>query len=115
MKSFRTLDLAIEFYRMVEKVEGNSNLKDQLLRAASSISLNLSEGNARGSAKDKRNFFQNAYASLRECQTALKLMKVDDNHINDFADKLGGYLYRLINSDIKSSPNWGFFTVSSGM
>ncbi len=82
------------------------HLREQLLRAASSISLNLSEGNARGSAKDKRNFFQNAYASLRECQTVLKLLKVEDKRVVELADKLGTYLYKLINSETKNSPNW---------
>lgn len=106
MKTFRTLELAIEFYGMVEEVKITGHLREQLLRAASSISLNLSEGNARGSAKDKRNFFQNAYASFRECQTVLKLLKIEDTSLNELADKLGGHLYKLINSQIKQSPNW---------
>jgi len=106
MKTFRTLDLAIEFYEQVTKLSASGGLRDQLHRASSSISLNLSEGNAKSSANDKRYFFQTAYGSLRECQTIFKLLKVDNKEVLETADKLGGCLYRLVNSDIKPSPNW---------
>lgn len=106
MTTFKTLDLAIEFYDQITELELSGHLRDQLLRAGSSISLNLSEGNARGSAKDKRHFFQMAYASLRECQTIFKLLKIEDGRAIDSADKLGASLYKLINSQIKDSPNW---------
>lgn len=58
------------------------------------------------SAKDKRNFFQNAYASLRECQTVMKLLKIKETELIKLADQLGAYLYKLVNSEIKNSPNW---------
>lgn len=54
MGIFKTLDLAVEFYDLAMQTEVTGHLKDQLHRAASSIALNLSEGNARGSAKDRR-------------------------------------------------------------
>jgi four helix bundle protein len=57
VKTFRTLDLAVEFYQLVQDLEIRGNLKDQLQRAASSISLNLSEGNAKGAVNEKRHFF----------------------------------------------------------
>lgn len=106
MKSFKTLELAIQFYDQAQKIKVAGNLKDQLHRAASSIALNLSEGNAKASINDKRNFFQTAYGSLRECQTILKLLKVTDSDANKTADQLGAYLYKLVNSDIKNSPNF---------
>ncbi len=106
MKTFRTLDLAIEFYELINTVSVSGSLRDQLYRAASSISLNLSEGNAKSSAKDKRYFFQTAYGSLRECQTIFKLLKVQDQEILKKADHLGACLYKLVNSEIKNSPNW---------
>lgn len=106
MKTFRTLELAIEFHKAVlaQKVKGH--LGDQLSRASSSIALNLSEGNARGSAKNKRNFFHNAYGSLRECQTVFKLIDMQNENVIKAADQLGAYLYKLVNSEIKDSPNW---------
>jgi four helix bundle protein len=82
------------------------HLKEQLQRAASSIALNLSEGNVRGSAKEKRNFFHMAFGSLRECQTIFKLMELQDKQLIAKADALGASLYKLVNSKLKDSPNW---------
>ena len=106
MKTFKTLDLAIDFHKIVMAQKIKGNLGDQLSRASSSIALNLSEGNAKGSAKDKRNYFHNAYGSLRECQTIFKLIELEDTTIIKAADQLGAYLYKLVNSEIKNSPNW---------
>jgi four helix bundle protein len=106
MKTFKTLDLAIEFSRAACQIKFKGHLKEQLQRAASSIALNLSEGNAKGSAKEKRNFFHTAYGSLRECQTIFKLMDFDDENLLKQADALGACLYKLVNSDLKDSPNW---------
>jgi four helix bundle protein len=58
------------------------------------------EGNAKGSVKDKRRYFQIAYGSLRECQTIFKLKKID-GEVVQIADRLGGSLYKLIRSEIK--------------
>ncbi len=104
MKPFRTLDLAVEFFELVERVEVKGCLKDQLHRAASSIPLNLAEGNAKGTAKDKRRFFETAYGSLRECQTIFKIIKTSDAIVLAKADHLGACLYKLVNSEIKESP-----------
>jgi four helix bundle protein len=66
MKAFRTLDLAIQYCSLVENINIPSNLKSQLLRSASSISLNLSEGNAKLSFADKKRIYQIALGSFRE-------------------------------------------------
>ncbi len=101
MKTFRTLELAIEFYSKAEEQKIAGNLRDQLLRAASSISLNLSEGNAKASIKDKARYIQTAYGSLRECQTIFKLAKIQDPELLKKADHLGACLYKLLQSEIK--------------
>jgi four helix bundle protein len=106
LKTFKSLDLAIEFHKIVGELKIKGNLGDQLSRASSSIALNLSEGNAKGSAKDKRNFFHTAYGSLRECQTIFKLIDLKDEQVLKSADQLGAYLYKLVNSEIKNSPTW---------
>ena len=106
MKKFVTLDLAIEFHDQVLEIKVAGNLKDQLHRAASSIALNLAEGNTKASINDKRRFFQTVYGSLRECQTVFRQLKITDEPAVATADRLGAHLYKLINSDIKNSPNF---------
>ncbi len=100
MKVFRTLDLAIEFYELAEAQKVTGNLRDQLLRAASSISLNLSEGNAKRTTKEKRRYYHIAYASTQECKTILRLIKNQDQALADTVDKLGASIYKLMNAKI---------------
>lgn len=98
MQNFKTLELAIEFHELVQELNLKGHLRDQLLRAASSIALNLSEGNARYSPKEKKRFYNTAYASSQECKTVFKLAKVDDHDVIDLADKLAAWLYNLSKS-----------------
>ncbi|MES2963877.1 MAG: four helix bundle protein [Bdellovibrionota bacterium] len=100
MKTFRTLELAIEFHGLIDSMEIQGHLRDQLFRATTSISLNLSEGNAKRSAKEKKRFYQTAYASLQECKTILQLTKSKDEKIIDTADKLGAWIFNLLKSEI---------------
>ena len=102
MKTFKTLELATDFYGKVENLKIKGHLRDQLLRGSSSIALNLSEGNAKFSVDEKKRFYQIAYASLQECKTVLKLAKCDDENLVDLADKLGAWIYNLLKSDIKT-------------
>ncbi len=99
MKSFRTLDLSIEFYESSEKSDLKGNLRDQLLRAASSIALNLSEGNAKRTSSEKKRFYQIAYASSQKCKTILKLAHTKDEFIIDTADKLAAWIFRLLRAE----------------
>ena len=46
LKNFRTFHQAVNFYRQVAGLRMPTHLKDQLLRAASSVPLNLAEGAA---------------------------------------------------------------------
>lgn len=101
MNKFRTLDLAIKFHKESEKAKIKGPLKNQLTRASSSISLNLSEGNAKGSVADKKRFFQMAFGSLRECQTIFELADHKDPELDQLADHLGACLYKLLKSEIK--------------
>ncbi len=103
MKEFRTLELAIEFYQSVEELKLSGQLKDQILRASSSISLNLSEGNAKRTEKEKKRYYHTAYASCQECKTILRLAKLANTDTMNSADKLGAYLYNLLKSEIKES------------
>ena len=104
MQTFRTLDLAIEFYQKTEELKLKGNLRDQLDRAASSIPLNLSEGNAKRTPKEKRRYFHTAYASVQECKTIFRLIKKDQEEIANIADRLGASIYRLMNAKIGVLP-----------
>jgi len=95
MATFRTLELAKEFHKLVNNLSLTCHLRDQLYRAATSIPLNLAEGNSRPTAKDKKRFYRTAYASLKECQTILELASIDDEVITKKADHLGASLYKL--------------------
>lgn len=101
MSGFRTLNLAVDFHDKVENSKVKGHLRDQLLRAASSIALNLSEGNAKPSVKEKKRYYQTAYASCQECKTIFLLAKVKDQPVNKIAEHLGASLYKLMNSDLK--------------
>jgi four helix bundle protein len=49
-------------------------VKDQIDRAASSIALNIAEGNGKYAPKDRCRFFDIAHGSALECAAALDVM-----------------------------------------
>ncbi|MEO0337446.1 MAG: four helix bundle protein [Pseudomonadota bacterium] len=63
-------------------------------RTAQSVCLNLAEGNAKQTEKERRRFFYIALGSLRETQCILELE--DFTPENQKADRLGGSLFKLI-------------------
>ena len=96
MQNFRTLDLAVAFYRQVVGLKLPHHLRDQLLRASSSIALNLGEGRGKPTTRDQLRYFHIAMGSLRESQTALRLAPDIDPSLHALADKLGASLFQLI-------------------
>ena len=68
-------------------------MRNQFQRASLSIVLNLAEGSAKSTPKDRRKFYRIAFGSLREVQAILDIV----GHIELIkeADKLGAYLYKL--------------------
>ena len=96
LSNFRTYQLAIQFYRRCQEVRAPGFLKNQLVRAAGSVALNLSEGTAKATAKDRQRFYGIALGSLRECQTALELNGTNVPVLLDLADHLGASIYRLV-------------------
>ncbi len=95
MTKFRTLDLAVEYYQLGKKIKLSGPLRDQFLRSASSVSLNLAEGNAKSSRKDRLRIFEIAYGSFRESQAILKLEGVEKPELFTVGDQLGASLYKL--------------------
>ena len=96
MQNFRTLDLAVAFYRQVVGLKLPHHLKDQLLRAASSVALNLAEGRGKSSHRDQLRYFKIAMGSLRESQTALRLANELDPALFAMADRIGASIFLLI-------------------
>jgi len=97
LHSFRTYKLAVELHHACRAAGGMPDyLRDQILRASSSIALNLAEGSGRKTKKDQLRFFHIALGSLRETQAALDLAPREYAELSVRADKLGASLYRLI-------------------
>jgi four helix bundle protein len=95
LENFRTYKLAVEFHKSCSSVRLPGYLKNQLLRASSSIALNLAEGSAKPTQKDKLKFYFIALGSLRECQAVLDLNPKSNSELVTCADQLGACLYRL--------------------
>ncbi len=81
---------------MCEELKCPKHLRDQLLRASSSIALNLSEGSSQPTPRNRARYYHIAFGSFRESQTILDLAKIDkDSEISNIADRLGANLYKL--------------------
>ena len=93
MKKFRTYQLSVAFYKTCKEVRLFRSLKDQLLRASSSVCLNLAEGSARRTEKDRMRFYNIALASHREVQSIIDIEEL--GILEADADKLGAHLYKL--------------------
>jgi len=98
MKPFFTLELAIEVYELSINLRLPSHLKNQYLRACSSIALNLSEGSAKPTRADRKKFYYIALGSLRESQTILKLHGSASGMVWQKLDFLGICVYKLCRS-----------------
>ena len=88
-------EVAIEFYRSINEVKVPIFLRDQLARAASSIVLNLAEGNAKPTLKDKRKFFYISYGSLKECEVIYKMQGLEHTNSFQLLDKAGALIWKL--------------------
>ena len=70
--------LAVEFHRAVvplARARGLASLRDQMMRAAESVVLNIAEGAGRTSRGDKRRFYEIALGSIVECAGVLELLR----------------------------------------
>jgi four helix bundle protein len=94
---FRALKAALRFYDLVCELRlPRRKLKDQLVRAAESVALQLAEGDRRASQQDRLCFFNRAFTSVKEAQMALVMGRVKDPVILDLADYLGASVYKLM-------------------
>ena len=93
MQKFKTYRLAINFYRNSRKLNLREPLKNQFHRASLSVLLNLAEGSAKPTEKDRRKFYRISLGSLREVQVILDI--ISHQQLIKEADILGAYLYKL--------------------
>lgn len=68
-------------------------MQNQYDRALLSIVLNLSEGSAKPTFKDRRRFYYISYGSLREVKTILDLSEIDSFHFD--INRLGAHIWKL--------------------
>ena len=94
MKNFRCYQLAKTQYQALRHLKLPRYQADQLRRASLSVCLNLAEGSAKRSVKDRRRFYEMALASHREVQALIDLIPLTEQAAT--ADNLGGGLYNLV-------------------
>ena len=96
--NFRTYQRAKELYFLISQLKMPSFLRNQALRASSSVVLNLAEGRGRESVKEQRRFFVIAQGSLKETQSILELIPNGGGDVQSKADEVGAMLFCLIRS-----------------
>ncbi len=95
MNRFRTYELAVQFYRRVSSLKVPSHLRGQLQRASSSVALNLAEGSAKPSAKERARFYRISLGSFRESMAVLELLNIQNSELDELTDKLARHLFNL--------------------
>jgi four helix bundle protein len=105
LHKFKAYQLAKEFYWTCKALKVHRILHDQLLRASSSVALNLSEGSGRRTPQDQRRHYTIAFGSLQECRAILDLERIENPQLIHLADQLGAILYTLSRKKIESKPS----------
>lgn len=116
MRTFRYLDFLVYkeskiYYRKCLSITKSFpriywELKDQLLRAALSVCLNIAEGSAKYSDKDFKRYLENSLGSINECfaciDIALENKLISENEFltlktmsESIAKQLGGLIKKL--------------------
>ena len=89
----KSLVLVKSIYGLLQQIKtADLNLKDQLKRAATSIPLNIAEGNGRATEKDKTRFLIQARGSVFEVGSALDILltieAIDKESFTGIKDRL---------------------------
>ncbi len=111
-----SVEFALRVFEFTSKADfrGLGDTKNQLERAALSISNNIAEGFERGTTKDLINFLYFSRGSAGECRSMLRICEGLPNFSNfkfeisnlisqaiGISKQLHGWINSLINSDIK--------------
>ncbi len=101
MNNFRTYNLAKQFYKDCHGLSFKAPFKDQFDRALLSVLLNIVEGSAKPTRKDRKKFYAISLGSLREVQLILDL---NGYHCQlKQSDPVAACLYRLMQNPGGSS------------
>jgi len=95
LQNFKAYQMAKEFHWSCKSLKVSRFLQDQLLRASSSVVLNIAEGSGKRTAPEQRRFYGIALGSLRECQAILDLERIENPKLLNLADQLGAILFTL--------------------
>ena len=95
LKDFIAFQIAKEIYRECKGIKLPPHLSDQLMRASSSIALNIAEGSGKRTSRDQAKFYSIALGSLRESQAILEIEDIEHNNLKDKMNSLGGILFKL--------------------
>jgi four helix bundle protein len=102
---FRTYESAICFAQSCRKLILDSDLKDQLNRASASVALNLAEGSAANTTKERHRFYIISLRSFRESEAILRIANITDKDLMKKTNELGAQLYKLCKATTNlSSP-----------
>ena len=93
--NFRSYQVAVQVFQGARTLQLPSYLKDQCLRAASSVVLNLAEGSGKDSPADRKRFYQIALGSTREVQSIFDIADRVPASLRQQADLLGACVYKL--------------------
>ena len=96
----KSLELIRLSARVIDELpRGHAHLADQLRRAASSITLNFSEGCGKSSARDRRRYFHSARGSANEVVAILDAataFNALDTKLHDEATEIADHLAAML-------------------
>lgn len=92
---FRTYESAVRFAQTCRKLAIAKDLREQLHRASASIALNLAEGSAADTVKERHRFYVISLRSFRESEAILRIAEVSNPELLKCANLLEGQLYKL--------------------
>lgn len=107
-ENLKVYQLAEDYYSCIHKFLKNNReleayVRSQLGRASLSIALNIAEGSAKFSKKDRRNFYVTARGSAFECSSVIRILFREGEitaELNDTSlgllDRISRILYALI-------------------
>jgi len=98
MKNFKTYQKALKLCKLIQNEKFPYYLKDQILRASSSVVLNLAEGSAKESKKDQKKFYFIALGSLKETGAVLEINGAKNPEILPLTGEVQAMIWGLIKS-----------------